>query len=89
MSEPGTAAAAEEVNQFKAMLASKGSARIRLEFRFLLNGISAQVTDQDELLDLMTFDFLQDVTPLVTFLLTNANAAFVFDAFGYLDVTTI
>lgn len=64
MSEPGTAAAAEEVNQFKAMLASKGSARIRLEFRFLLNGISAQVTDQDELLDLMTFDFLQDVTPL-------------------------
>ncbi|KAF8942078.1 hypothetical protein BGZ47_006917 [Haplosporangium gracile] len=64
MSEPGTAAAAEEVKQFKAKLASMKSAHIRHEFGFLLNGISVQVADQDELLELMTHGALQTVTPL-------------------------
>ncbi|KAG9061512.1 hypothetical protein KI688_007090 [Linnemannia hyalina] len=64
MSEPGTAAAAEEANQFKAKIASMKSAHIRQEFGFLINGISAQVADQDELLELMTLGILQTVTPL-------------------------
>ncbi|KAF9538258.1 hypothetical protein EC957_007040 [Mortierella hygrophila] len=64
MSEPGTAAAAEEANQFKAKIASMKSAHIRQEFGFLINGISVQVTDQDELLELMTLGILQTVTPL-------------------------
>ncbi|KAF9286833.1 hypothetical protein BGZ88_008864 [Linnemannia elongata] len=64
MSEPGTAAAAQEANQFKAKLASMKSAHIRQEFGFLLNGISAQVADQDELLELMASRVLRTVTPL-------------------------
>lgn len=75
MSEPGTAAAAQEANQFKAKLASMKSAHIRQEFGFLLNGISAQVADQDELLELMASRVLRTVTPLVLFLHINTNAS--------------
>ncbi|KAF9910177.1 hypothetical protein EC991_007104 [Linnemannia zychae] len=64
MSEPGTIQAAIEAEQFKAKLAGMKSASIRQEFGILLNGISVQVADEDEFLDLMGLDILQSVTPL-------------------------
>ncbi|KAF9133818.1 hypothetical protein BGW39_008861 [Mortierella sp. 14UC] len=63
-SEPGTTQAAMEAEQFKAKIARMKSASIRHEFGTLLNGISAEVADEDEFLDLMGLDILMSVTPL-------------------------
>ncbi|KAF9965501.1 hypothetical protein BGZ70_004697 [Mortierella alpina] len=49
---------------FKRKILGMKSVRIRHEFGMLLNGISLQVEDQDELRDLMAMQDLSAVTPL-------------------------
>ncbi|KAG0375002.1 hypothetical protein BGX24_009665 [Mortierella sp. AD032] len=63
-SEPGTIHADMAIELFKAECAGMKSVYIRQVFSTLFSGISAQVTDMDELLALMLLDFLESVTPL-------------------------
>ncbi|KAG0287332.1 hypothetical protein BGZ96_008765 [Linnemannia gamsii] len=63
-SEPGTLAAANDVNRFKALIASMENAHVRQEFDYILNGVSVHVPDEDELLELMEFPALLSVTVL-------------------------
>ncbi|KAI1318964.1 hypothetical protein EDD11_005398 [Mortierella claussenii] len=63
-SEPGGIGALQEVEAFKSKLTEMKSVHIRQEFNVLLNGISAQVKNPDELRDIMTWDSVQRVTPL-------------------------
>ncbi|KAF9363193.1 hypothetical protein BGX34_004657 [Mortierella sp. NVP85] len=59
--EPGKAA---EVEAFKAKIMTMKTVQIRQEFHLLLNGFSAQVKDQDELREIMSWSGLQRVSPL-------------------------
>ncbi|KAF9983057.1 hypothetical protein BGZ75_005473, partial [Mortierella antarctica] len=61
---PGGVLAAQQMVTFKRKLLGMKSVRIRHEFGMLLNGISLQVEDQDELRDLMALQDLSAVTPL-------------------------
>ncbi|KAG0202277.1 hypothetical protein BGX28_005162 [Mortierella sp. GBA30] len=61
---PRSAAAAQEIKAFRQKIASMKSVRIRQVFDTLLNGISAQVEDHDELRELMAMKGLLDVTPI-------------------------
>ncbi|KAG0257751.1 hypothetical protein BG011_003777 [Mortierella polycephala] len=63
-SEPGEVGAAQEKQDFKLKIGGMKSVQIRQEFGMLLNGISAQVEDPDELRELMTMSGLRTVTPL-------------------------
>lgn len=65
LGEPGGAVAAQQMAAFKHKILGMKSVRIRHEFGMLLNGISIQVEDQDELRDLMAMQDLSAVTPLV------------------------
>ncbi|KAG0223160.1 hypothetical protein BGX31_008663 [Mortierella sp. GBA43] len=62
--EPGQASATAEVEAFKERAKGLKSVRIRQEFSLLLNGLSAQVLDQDELQEIMSWPGLRRVTPL-------------------------
>ncbi|KAG9325398.1 hypothetical protein KVV02_002634 [Mortierella alpina] len=64
LGEPGGVLAAQQMVTFKRKLLGMKSVRIRHEFGMLLNGISLQVEDQDELRDLMALQDLSAVTPL-------------------------
>ncbi|KAF9953616.1 hypothetical protein BGZ72_005303 [Mortierella alpina] len=64
LGEPGGIAAAQQMATFKRKILGMKSVRIRHEFGMLLNGISVQVEDQDELRDLMAMQDLSAVTPL-------------------------
>ncbi|KAF9281123.1 hypothetical protein BGZ68_006834 [Mortierella alpina] len=64
LGEPGGAVAAQQMAAFKRKILGMKSVRIRHEFGMLLNGISIQVEDQDELRDLMAMQDLSAVTPL-------------------------
>ncbi|KAG0207225.1 hypothetical protein BGX28_001495 [Mortierella sp. GBA30] len=63
-SEPGRIGAEQEVNTFKAILGGMNSVHIRHEFKILLNGVSAQVRDPDELRQIMSMQQLRMVTPV-------------------------
>ncbi|KAF9561675.1 hypothetical protein EC968_005635 [Mortierella alpina] len=62
--EPGGVVAAQQMAAFKRKILGMKSVRIRHEFGMLLNGISIQVENQDELRDLMDMQDLSAVTPL-------------------------
>ncbi|KAG0330491.1 hypothetical protein BGZ99_003062 [Dissophora globulifera] len=63
-SAPGGALAMQQVEAFKVKLRGMKSVHIRQEFNTLINGVSAQVEDQNELREIMTWKDLERVTPL-------------------------
>ncbi|KAF8937457.1 hypothetical protein BGZ58_002670 [Dissophora ornata] len=63
-SEPGGFLAAQEARAIKAKIRGMKSVRIRQEFGVLLNAISVQVEDQDELREIMTLHEIVRVSPL-------------------------
>lgn len=65
-SAPGGIEAANERRQFEAAISGMKSVTVRQSFAVLLNGVSAQVSDKQELGQLMALDILKMVTPLVT-----------------------
>lgn len=64
-SPPGGIEAANERARFEAAIRGMTSVRVRQSFSILLNGISAQVSDEHELDQLRAMDFLKRVTPVV------------------------
>ncbi|KAF9327755.1 hypothetical protein BG006_008994 [Podila minutissima] len=63
-SAPGGIEAANERRQFEAAISGMKSVTVRQSFAVLLNGVSAQVSDEQELGQLMALDILKMVTPL-------------------------
>ncbi|KAG0059765.1 hypothetical protein BGZ92_006866, partial [Podila epicladia] len=63
-STPGGIEAANERRQFEAAISGMKSVTVRQSFALLLNGISAQVSDEHELDQLMSLGILKMVTPL-------------------------
>ncbi|KAG0020451.1 hypothetical protein BGZ81_009345 [Podila clonocystis] len=65
-SPPGGIEAANERRRFMAATQGMKSVTIRQSLSLLLNGVSAQVSDRHELVQLMSLDILKLVTPLST-----------------------